>query len=387
MLIQCTKALLDKLGLSPDELKPAQGHENMPEALLAWHAGLVNIDRRKTVVLMNNASRYPVVIYRPKPQDFSRMRELIHKAIVEALRMEGISEAVIDRYMADAGEIQFSKTANKSLVAKLNKAVKDVYWVGEYLDSSTPIQRYFSIQAGRMPQNLPYDEFYYPINELLKYLEDRYADVTGGVRQPVIDVEAYQLKIELEIEGFDIWRRVVVPSTFSFEHLHNVIQIVFDWHNSHLHMFEVHSKRARRPMFILMDDDPDTLEWADTGEHDILLERFTALKDIFPHHENVMYEYDFGDSWGHRIVLEKVGRSNAFAATYLAGKGDRPPEDVGGESGYIEFVEIMADKRHPEHAMTKTWAQFQCAREFSPEQINHRLRHALNTEGYSPNCV
>ena len=113
------------------------------------------------------------------------MRELIHKAIVEALRMEGISEAVIDRYMADAGEIQFSKTANKSLVAKLNKAVKDVYWVGEYLDSSTPIQRYFSIQAGRMPQNLPYDEFYYPINELLKYLEDRYADVTGGVRQPV----------------------------------------------------------------------------------------------------------------------------------------------------------------------------------------------------------
>jgi len=47
----------------------------------------------------------------PKPRDFARMKDLIREAIIVALRMEGVSETVIDRYMADAGELEFSKTA------------------------------------------------------------------------------------------------------------------------------------------------------------------------------------------------------------------------------------------------------------------------------------
>jgi hypothetical protein len=39
------------------------------------------------------------------------MKDLIREAIIVALRMEGVSETVIDRYMADAGELEFSKTA------------------------------------------------------------------------------------------------------------------------------------------------------------------------------------------------------------------------------------------------------------------------------------
>ncbi len=64
--------------------------------------------------MMNNATRFPVVIYRPKPKDFARAKDLIREAIIVALRMEGVCETVIDRYMADAGELSF-KTANRSL--------------------------------------------------------------------------------------------------------------------------------------------------------------------------------------------------------------------------------------------------------------------------------
>lgn len=74
MLIQCTKALLDKVKISPSELKSPEGYEELPRALTAWQANLVNIDRRKAIVLMNNATRYPVVIYRPRPKDFARMK-------------------------------------------------------------------------------------------------------------------------------------------------------------------------------------------------------------------------------------------------------------------------------------------------------------------------
>lgn len=74
MLIQCTKALLDKMKIGPGELRSPEGYDQLPRSLLAWHANIVNIDRRKAIVLMNNATRYPVVIYRPKPKDFARMR-------------------------------------------------------------------------------------------------------------------------------------------------------------------------------------------------------------------------------------------------------------------------------------------------------------------------
>ena len=32
-----------------------------------------------------------------------------------------------------------------------------------------------------------------------------------------------------------------------------------------------------------------------------------------------------------------------------------PGEDVGGTRGYAEFLHIIRDRRHPEHAETLTW--------------------------------
>ena len=59
MLIHCTQALLDRLALEPRELESPHGYERMPQALMAWHAGLITLDRRKVVVFMNNATRVP----------------------------------------------------------------------------------------------------------------------------------------------------------------------------------------------------------------------------------------------------------------------------------------------------------------------------------------
>ena len=383
MLIQCTKALLDKMKIGPGELRSPEGYDQLPPSLLAWHANIVNIDRRKAIVLMNNATRYPVVIYRPKPKDFARMKDLMREAIAQALRMEGVCETVIDRYMTDAGEIGFSETANRSMVAKLNRTVREVAYLQDYLDEGALIQRYISIPAGRRYQSLPGNGYFVPTTQLLEHLGIYCDKGEDGICRSVLDLEMYQLKIQIEIEGFDIWRRVLVPSTFSFRHLHNVIQIVFDWQNCHLHMFEA-QRADSKPKRIVMDDDPETLEYLDPESCDILQERFTALKDILPDHDDVVYEYDFGDSWNHSITLEKIARSNALKATYLDGRGKRPPEDVGGPWGYMEFVRIMADRRDPEHESMKVWAERQSERDHSPEQIDHRLRKSMTTGEYSP---
>ncbi|WP_442961195.1 DUF6933 domain-containing protein [Pseudogracilibacillus sp. SO30301A] len=39
---------------------------------------------------------------------------------------EGVRRDIIDAYIANAGEISFSKTANRSMVARLNNTVREV---------------------------------------------------------------------------------------------------------------------------------------------------------------------------------------------------------------------------------------------------------------------
>jgi len=355
---------------------------------MAWHAGLITLDRRKVVVFMNNATRYPVAIYRPKPRDYRCMKHLIREAIVAALRMEGISEPVIARYMADAGEIKFSAAQDDRLLEWLNHAVLNVSWLKRYLDGDHVIQRYVSLPAARVVQPMPDGKEDYPINQLLRHLGDLYSDTVDGIRQPVIDTKGYLLEIQLELKGFEVWRRVVVPSAFSFQHLHNVIQIVFDWHNAHLHMFKAPKKDLVPQRLIFMEEEPDILVWAQSLGVQVLQERLTPLEDVLPWHDHVVYQYDFGDNWTHRISIEKTVRLNTFAAIYVDGKGERPPEDVGGASGYTSFMRAMADQRHPQHKAMKAWAHGRLARRLSPEEINDRLLHdALDIVVYSADWI
>ena len=75
------------------------------------------------------------------------------RQLLTALRMEGVRKEVIEAYMDKAGEISFSKTAGRSMVAKMNNAVREIEYMREYLDENTRIQRYISIIAGRFIQN------------------------------------------------------------------------------------------------------------------------------------------------------------------------------------------------------------------------------------------
>lgn len=59
------------------------------------------------------------------------------------------------------------------------------------------------------------------------------------------------------------------------------------------------------------------------------------------------------------------------------GEGNAPPEDVGGVSGYREFLKIMADPRHEEYKSTLKWAQSQWYKDFDIDLVNRRLKNVL----------
>lgn len=378
MIIQCTKSLLQKLGLKETDLVSSEGYEQFPESFTAWHANYVKLNGCNVLVLMNNETRFPVVICKPTKKELKDIDGLIRKGIAEALRMEGVREEVIEDYFNFAGEIVFSKTASRSIVGKMNNAIRDLEIFEDYIDKNSTIQRYISLITGRFITN----EGFYPIEKVLECLGVIYAFGEMADGNGVLDIDLYQLKIQLDLEGYEIWRRVLVPSTFSFRHLHNIIQTVFDWQNYHLHEFTV-KRKDMKPLIIVMDDDSETLDFVDPESSDFQQERFVALKDVFPKYKEVTYVYDFGDCWSHTITFEKVEKSKVFQAMFVEGKGERPPEDVGGLPGYENYLSIIEDESHPEYEEIKEWAKGQSERKLSPEQINKRLKLVISAGGYS----
>jgi hypothetical protein len=182
-------------------------------------------------------------------------------------------------------------------------------------------------------------------------------------------VPLYQLKMTLKWSDPPIWRRVVVRSDMPLHRLHGVIQRVMGWTDSHLHQFIVGNKYYGTP-------DPEMMAFGFGSQ--ILSEKRYTIADLAPAvKRSFVYEYDFGDGWEHKIVVEKILPPDPEFQhpVCLAGANNCPPEDCGGIGGYSELIEILADPRHPEHESKKEWLgyDFDPAR-FSLEIANDVLR-------------
>ncbi len=85
------------------------------------------------------------------------------------------------------------------------------------------------------------------------------------------------------------------------------------------------------------------------------------------------YEYDFGDGWEHKIVLEKIlsYKADETVPRCIEGRRGCPPEDVGGVWGYQAFLEAYNDKNHPEHNEMAEWAgEYFNPERFDPAEVN-----------------
>ncbi|MHB1407316.1 MAG: IS1096 element passenger TnpR family protein [Desulfitobacteriaceae bacterium] len=61
----------------------------------------------------------------------------------------------------------------------------------------------------------------------------------------------------------------------------------------------------------------------------------------------------------------------------LEGLGNTPPEDVGGEDGYDEFLQAISDPHHPEYQDMLSWGRMQRYENFNLEFVNRRLKTVL----------
>jgi hypothetical protein len=364
--ICCTKKLLDEV-----KQKPCDIAEEKP--FFSWYANLLTLHRRKAVLLLNERSQYPILIYGLKAPNFKQLDKLILDAIRTVFLAEGISPDIIDKYMAQSEQIAFAKTSDRSVVAAMNQVAQTLsYYDADEFDQENPVQTDVSLRFGEGFTKIDGD-----YKEPKEVLHDVMAQFSLGksdeVVKSVICVPSYQFLITLGLENHEVWRRVIVPADITFRKLHFVIQDAFGWLSYHLYEFDI--LKGDKPVALIVCDE-EGMEYADCPAS---MDNKTKLAKYLPKHKQIGYVYDMGDDWMHYIELEKaIDNYDKNYPTCVEGKGNCPPEDVGGEDGYEEFLEAIGDPKNPEHENMLEWGEGQEYRNFDIKEVNRRLKRSLN---------
>lgn len=170
-----------------------------------------------------------------------------------------------------------------------------------------------------------------------------------------MDPTMYRLKVTLRGSRPPIWRRLEVRGDTTLFQLHQILQVVMGWTDSHLHQF-------RRGTTYYGEPDP---EFGEPREN----ERRVRLSEVLRKpRDRMVYEYDFGDGWEHDVVRESDASKTAGGShpRVVAGQGACPPEDVGGLGGYYGFLEAIRNPKHPEHHDMLEW----CGKHFDPDAFD-----------------
>lgn len=194
------------------------------------------------------------------------------------------------------------------------------------------------------------------LEEIIKFVGGQDIDKVreGKPVKPAI----YQFKVTLKGIRPPIWRRFLIDNQMTFVELHDIIQIVMGWQNSHLYRFDTGDA------YVEIQDDsfdffPSSVETYDAQETQVG-ELITEEK------QKCVYTYDFGDDWDHQLVLEKILPidEKITVPTCQKGKLACPPEDCGGIYMYNEIQAALKGEGELDEGMEE-WLG-----EFDPEEFD-----------------
>jgi hypothetical protein len=375
MIIQCTKKLLDGLKIK----SPAEANG---DPFFSWHANLITVNRKKTVVLVNDKNKYVIVLHGLKAKDFKHLGMHLKEAIRETFQDEGLKEEVIEEYINQTTEFTYTKTKDRSSVARLNKACENIPFFDESIIEGSIIQSAISMKVSRLLIGVG-KQYVTPSEEL-------YKDLEAFSGKQIFGAKAVQLKITLDLKNHDVWREIVMPINTTFYKLHEVIQAAFGWQGYHLHEFFIYGKEKSEneqsinhsayhkegyTPVINLACGKEAFAYVDDEDVPMKLEKGVKLLEYIP--ARMKYNYDFGDNWQHYI--EVTNMLDDYDKNYpicLEGHGKTPPEDVGGEGGYEAFLEAISNADHPDHELMASWGESQGYKDFDIDEVNIDIKFA-----------
>lgn len=158
-----------------------------------------------------------------------------------------------------------------------------------------------------------------------------------------VEGKSIQMRVDLDYAQPPIWRRLQVPASMTLADLHYTLQTAFEWDNLHLHDFVQKSGGSWLEDKRFSDPSMELEEAAD--EFDVKVgQLLNKPKD------KLEYNYDFGDSWRLKLVVEKIIDSDPDQVVRCTAGRMRPPvEDIGGIPGWYHAIDVVNDPSHVDH--------------------------------------
>ena len=213
-------------------------------------------------------------------------------------------------------------------------------------------------------------------------------------RKPADEV----LRLDIELEGTAVRRRISIPANFTLDDLHLAVQVAMGWQNEHLHCFIVNGReyvdRVQR-LYRKRRDGPEDQAGAGgakgaEGGSGLFLEENQRLGTVFASSSTIEYRYDFSDDWNHLITAvgrispeeSDLGYVDARVPRLMDGEGACPPEDIGGASGYRAFLVAVAQAARGEEPSEVDEAMRDLARSYDPEHVDIEYANELFQGGF-----
>ncbi len=215
------------------------------------------------------------------------------------------------------------------------------------------------------------------VEQLLRILDDRIEEHLAGAPEP--SSATYRLRIQINGITPPVWRSVDVPAEMGLHDLHDTIQRLFAWNDSHLHEFMLgtHPTGVR-----YAPDDPEADHW---GEPPLNEKRVPLNTLLTEHRDSLLYSYDFGDNWEHAITLESIlpAAAPGTLPQCVGGSGHAPQEDSFGPHGWMEKIATSQNPSDPDHQDIRRWLGLRKGQNIDPvafdqARVNTRLK-ALRT--------
>lgn len=213
--------------------------------------------------------------------------------------------------------------------------------------------------------------------------DEDYGDVSNyPYFLPSDEVLRYTLRVTLKGLKPVIYRKFNVPSNISLRLLSELIIDLMGWEGSHLNQFRK-GNDYYVPAYQRENEMPVSFGLARNHNQEDF-----ALSDIlYEKGKTIEWEYDFGDSWLHKVRLSSIGGYAEGEALISFVKGERacPPEDCGGIWGYEELLEIrerwLKYKAHvgkrPSRDDLDRLEWYDMNRDFDPEEFDSDYAHEV----------
>lgn len=350
MQIALTRKFADAAGIA---LVPPLAEAN---PLFSWTANWINtFERRKEdmIVMVNNANRFTVTIYGMRRNRLKDIGSCMIPAIRNTLLSMNLNPEMVEAYIHQAGNPVFTANRDRKLTAWVNSQGLDAaFVVCDAVNESEDEIKYNDTLGRKVSRNIvnysgKSADSFIPAEKMISAL----TQLTG---MRAFNYRAFELLVTLDLQIYQATRRVVVPADMEFSQLHDLLQHLYRWENRHLHCFSFGDSRNGMSEIRLVMSEEDR-----EYDADAIVETGHRLSEYFPRYSEAVYTYDMGDSWEHTVELvREIDHYGEESPWLLEASGQAPPEDVGGVQGYIEFLDTMSDRTHPDHEQMKGWAGY-----------------------------